>query len=289
MIYRIKDWVDHFESAKSKTYDRCSHAYIPNKQDGDGVTYILCQPDGLAVFGAWYLLIEALSMQNLPRQGYCTDTGRPNGIPWTAEILARRWRRTETEIQRMLDVIVSPEVGWAEIVKDTTRIPRGYHKDTSSSSKKDLDSDLDSDSDSDSSAPESAAMQIYKIYPRRQGREKALPKIESAIKAKGFEYIQEATRAFALAVASWPPGDEQFIPHPSTWFNQGRYDDDRITWKRSGGHNGTNRVNTQSGATRAGHQDPGHAKDYADLASRAFSMSGEEPNGNSNHVLMEHG
>lgn len=122
MLYQIKDWDKNFESAKSKTYRACSHVYVPNKQTGDGFTFILCQPDGPAIFGLWYLLVEACSLQTIPRQGYCTDTGRPDGVPWTAGLLARRWRTSEKLVQRMYDVTSSPPVSW--ISKDTTGIPQ---------------------------------------------------------------------------------------------------------------------------------------------------------------------
>ena len=40
----------------------------------------------------------------------------------------------------------------------------------------------------------------------------------------------------------------------------------------NGGGNANPRSNPQQSSTRAGHQDPGHAKDYADLESRAVQM-----------------
>ena len=141
MTLRIRDWATHFESAKSKTFSSCTHAYVPNQQTGDGFTFILSQPDGAAILGCWYLLVEACSLQNKPRQGYCTDTGRSDGIPWTAKLLARRWRRTEKEVQRMLDVTTGPDVNW--VTKDTIGIPQGYHGDTIGSLDLDLDLDLD--------------------------------------------------------------------------------------------------------------------------------------------------
>ena len=138
MIYQIKDWQEHFESAKSKTFQRCTHAYIPNKQDGDGYLFILSQPDGAAIYGCWQMLVMACSLQvadtTSPRQGYCTDTGRADGEPWTAAYLAMRWRRTEQEVQRMLDITSSPPVNW--VSKDTASIPQGYSKDTKRSSDK---------------------------------------------------------------------------------------------------------------------------------------------------------
>lgn len=87
---------------------------------------------------------------------------------------------------------------------------------------------------------------VYEAYPRHVGRKTALAAIKRAAKedtkgdlntARGhgafsFETLLERTRAYAEAVAKWPERDRQFIPHPSTWFNQGRYLDDPKEWLR---------------------------------------------------------
>lgn len=85
---------------------------------------------------------------------------------------------------------------------------------------------------------------IYAAYPRHVGKKDALKAIERAMKCvrqadagqvekiAASEYIFERTKAFAEAVKQWPPQDRQFIPHPATWFNQGRYADDPKEWER---------------------------------------------------------
>ncbi len=83
-----------------------------------------------------------------------------------------------------------------------------------------------------SSAEPTDAEKVYVLYPRRQGKKAALKAIENALKSKTVGELCEACNAFADATGRWPAGDEKFIPHPATWFNQGRYDDDRSTWIR---------------------------------------------------------
>jgi hypothetical protein len=91
------------------------------------------------------------------------------------------------------------------------------------------------------SGPES----IYEAYPRHVGKKAALKAIERAIKAVGNDptweqvghlspkdYVLSRTVKFALAVKQWSAQDRQFIPHPATWFNQGRYADDPKEWER---------------------------------------------------------
>ncbi|MCG8511031.1 MAG: hypothetical protein MI741_17545 [Rhodospirillales bacterium] len=87
---------------------------------------------------------------------------------------------------------------------------------------------------------------IYLEYPRKVGKSKALTSIDQALKrlTNGDErpegevlwpppdvadWLRERVRLFARA----PAGQRgKFTPHPSTWFNQGRYLDDESEWQR---------------------------------------------------------
>jgi hypothetical protein len=90
--------------------------------------------------------------------------------------------------------------------------------------------------------PPSPAESVYRLYPRKAGHLAAIKAISAALKIKGLDALKEATAAYAGAVARWPAADRQFIPHPATWFNQGRYDDDRLTWQRNGGRAPPSRI-----------------------------------------------
>ncbi len=82
---------------------------------------------------------------------------------------------------------------------------------------------------------------IYTAYPRQVGKAAALKAITAAIerlKAEGRTLrdaqvlLYQATVAFAQS----PAGNSgEFTPHPATWFNKGRYEDDRSEWQRQGG------------------------------------------------------
>jgi len=78
------------------------------------------------------------------------------------------------------------------------------------------------------------AEQIYSLYPRKVGKVTALRAIDRILKAGKVppEDLIVTVRNYARATATWPPGDEVFIPHPATWFNSGRYDDDPREWLR---------------------------------------------------------
>lgn len=73
---------------------------------------------------------------------------------------------------------------------------------------------------------------IYEAYPRKVGRQDAIKAIRKCCMAASGDAILESTIAYARAVSQWPPGEEQFVPHPSTWFNRGSFTDDPQTWNR---------------------------------------------------------
>ena len=70
---------------------------------------------------------------------------------------------------------------------------------------------------------------IYAEYPKKVGRPDALKAISKAISKFGAPLLLEKTKAFAVARA----GNLDFVPHPATWFNQERFNDDPSTWKPS--------------------------------------------------------
>jgi len=69
------------------------------------------------------------------------------------------------------------------------------------------------------------AEEIYEIYPRKAGRPAALRAIKSAIKKVGFEELK--MKVFLYHEAHKAAGtDLQYTPHPATWFNQERWNDE---------------------------------------------------------------
>lgn len=84
------------------------------------------------------------------------------------------------------------------------------------------------------------AERVYELYPKKVGRDAALVAITKALQKNTVEYLLDKTSQFARCVADWPSSYRYFqdgadrCPHPSTWFNEGRYADDPSTWKRAG-------------------------------------------------------
>lgn len=88
----------------------------------------------------------------------------------------------------------------------------------------------------------SDAEKIYAFYPRKVGKKDALKAINRALKTIPFAALISRTEAYTEAVAKWPTEKHDFVPHPSTWFNRGSYDDDPETWKQN--------ENNRTGSTR---------------------------------------
>jgi hypothetical protein len=90
-------------------------------------------------------------------------------------------------------------------------------------------------------------------YPRRAAKAEALKAWEAAVKLIAAErpctedQAQESLLEAAQAFAASPKGKSgAYCPYPATWLNQGRYDDDRTTWKDS--QNGNDRNGKPSDA-----------------------------------------
>lgn len=70
--------------------------------------------------------------------------------------------------------------------------------------------------------------QFWSAYPRRVAKKaawKALEKVRRNEEVE-FEVLLVAVKAFAESVRT---KDREFIPHPTTWINQGRWDDELPT------------------------------------------------------------
>lgn len=76
---------------------------------------------------------------------------------------------------------------------------------------------------------------IWNAYPYKVGKPDGMRAIQKALE-RGYEadFILARTMAYAKA----RNGDLTFVPNPSTWFNQERFNDDPTTWapKNSNGH-----------------------------------------------------
>jgi uncharacterized protein YdaU (DUF1376 family) len=77
---------------------------------------------------------------------------------------------------------------------------------------------------------------FWKSYPKKVGKAYAKRCFTRLVRRNPPAFVAELQSkvvAYAAAVAKWPEADHQFIPHPSTWLNEGRHDDNPAEWQRS--------------------------------------------------------
>jgi hypothetical protein len=134
-VYQVLNWDDNFENYKSREVDDCSFVCVPNKQHGMGLTRILAEPNGAAIYGVWNLILGACSRQRRPRSGWLTHDGTAEGTAWTVDDLALRWRMTREEVAKALEFLCSDAVGWMfrherELGADTPAVPGKYPAST---------------------------------------------------------------------------------------------------------------------------------------------------------------
>jgi len=111
MIYRIKDWAEQYENNRSRELKKLDWFAMPNKQDGDGYTYLVELENGAAIFGAWCACAQIASRCD-PRGTLLRDNKKPHD----AQSLARMSRLPAGIIQAMLEVCLSEEVNWLETI-----------------------------------------------------------------------------------------------------------------------------------------------------------------------------
>lgn len=106
---------------------------------------------------------------------------------------------------------------------------------------------------------EDQAKAVYDAYPLKVGKPTALLKIKKAIKHIGFEELLRLTQLFATAQRVHD-ANLDFCPHPSTFFNQQRYNDDPKTWTRN---NGTHKRPPAPSNRNTGTANEGKSAQYA--------------------------
>lgn len=114
----------------------------------------------------------------------------------------------------------------------------------------------------------------WEHYPRKVAKKKAATAYQHAVKAIKQEHTCSADEAYqrlltavqAFQASDNGEGDRQFVPYPTTFLNQGRYDDDPSVWKRGG------QTNSGQPVSRRGRT---HTRDWSQIGN-----TGPGPDGN---------
>lgn len=78
---------------------------------------------------------------------------------------------------------------------------------------------------------EDPAMVLYEAYPRKVGKQEALKVIRRLLKGGADHAVLLAKTVAYSSINREEGADPGYIPHPATWFNGGRYDDDPNEWR----------------------------------------------------------
>lgn len=224
--YRIRDWHKHFENNRTRDMKKMAWVPVPNKHDGEGFQRIMREKDGMVIYGCWHLILQVAS-KCLRERGTLL---REDGTPLDAEAIAYKtgWR-SAGDIQRSLDFLCNPQIGWIEQVAQDGQIiphlpaeiphlPARNGMEGKGTEKKSIAPDkptIVDDSDFES---------FWAAYPRKVAKKAAFKAFKAA---KDKPDIQTLLGAIAKQrdTDAWKKDGGQFIPHPATWINAGRWDD----------------------------------------------------------------
>lgn len=111
-MLRIRDWSTTFENNRSRQIDSLSWVAVPNGFDGIGYAQTMMEPDGVALLGAWDILIRVAS--SLPRASRDGRLARTSGKPHDAVSISLMTRAPISPIERAIEFFQS--IGWLELV-----------------------------------------------------------------------------------------------------------------------------------------------------------------------------
>lgn len=223
--YRIKDWDDNFEvsqSRKAERPDRLSWVAVPNRHDGRGYRRLVRQPNGLALYGAWHLILQVAS--KCPVRGTLADKDGP----LSAFDIADKCSVGVEIIEDALKVLCSSEIGWVEQCHwepATTALP----EQSTILSQQDKQDKTRQNKTEQHTAGADAFGRFWIVYPRKIAKPAAAKAWKQAVCRADPEAIIAAAKEFSAT----PKGQAgEYCPHPATWLNQERWNDDRAEWNR---------------------------------------------------------
>ena len=107
IIYRIRNWDDHFENNRSREVAKLAWVAMPIKQDGDGYTELLSHKDGAAHFGSWCAIVQVAAKCGV-RGTLVRDGGRPHDVTSIERLTRIPAKTLECAMERLVSI------GWLE-------------------------------------------------------------------------------------------------------------------------------------------------------------------------------
>ena len=108
IIYRIKDWEQHYETSETRKLKRLDWVKLSTKLNGDcALTLIEGHKDGPTHWAAWVAIIQVAAISK--QRGVLIQD---NGEPHTAETLSRKTHLPKEWFEGALSRLASSAVGW---------------------------------------------------------------------------------------------------------------------------------------------------------------------------------
>jgi hypothetical protein len=105
-LYSVRNWDAQYENNITRKIKSLNWVATPNKHDGRGFRRLMRMRDGVALYGAWHLILQVAS--KMPQRGVLKDTDGP----LSAADIADKTGATTEVIARALEACASSEVGW---------------------------------------------------------------------------------------------------------------------------------------------------------------------------------
>lgn len=121
VVYRVRDWEEHFENNRTRGLKKLEWVPVPNRHDGDGFTELMDHPNGAAHYGAWMLIVQVAS--KCDARGTLLRDGKK---PHDCASLARQTRAKCEVFKEAIPRLI--QVGWLECISletaEVTEIPQ---------------------------------------------------------------------------------------------------------------------------------------------------------------------
>lgn len=128
IYYRINDWNENFETAKSRTIDHKSWGSFPLKH-GAGYCRLMSRKSGASVYGSFLAMCSIVHQKPKEiRCGYLTDTGGIPGYPYDEKDISAMTRITRNVIRSSIEELI--KIRWITPCDSTGKNIEGYHEDT---------------------------------------------------------------------------------------------------------------------------------------------------------------
>ena len=194
-------------------------------------------------FEAWYWLIEAAAfavcevpVMNGNRREILTL--QPGQLSHSIRFLARAWKWSPNRVQRFLrDLAMDRSVATQTDTAQTIITLCNWDKYQRPFREANTQTDTPTDTPTDTKKKELKELKRknahqgfadwWAIYPRKVSKAKAEKAFSKAVPTLiALSSLMEKTRAFAASWKDRPRDELQYCPHPSTWLNDARYNDE---------------------------------------------------------------